>query len=258
MIKPRLAAIDIGTNSFHLIIVKWVIPIFLIISQNTFSQAIDSTLHKAYKMNSQVVLDEFFMNWEKSNELTEQQKLELEEKIQKDDTLREVYNIVNIFYSNFTYNIQFFIFYDTLEYDICKSDELVNCGHNPTTQKITSFRLDNTETSILYLNAQYQNSIIDFFRAPSQEINVKKEDYLSKEKFLDGKLKIPARGNFNGYEIRNKYYIVSDPYIENIYISRNLKIAVVNIMEGCRLTEAEWRKINGIWQFFKVLSVSIC
>ena len=104
---------------------KRILFIYFLSYSAVYSQSIDSTLFKAYEYNSKIILDEFFMNWEKSkNILNDEQLSEINKNKITNDTLKEIYNIAYTFYNPVHSEVKYSIFEDTLRYNICYTDSL--------------------------------------------------------------------------------------------------------------------------------------
>lgn len=235
-------------------IVKWMILILLILSHNTFSQSIDSTLHKAYNMNSQILLDEFFINWEKSNKLTEEQKLEIEDKIENDDTLKEVYNIADTYYKGATSEAKYNIIYDTLKYQVCKGDTIELFYLEPySPQKISNYRLEEKfiKQKILYFGHFQNMNLADFFKSDFDGLNYDsaKSDYVNKRLFLKNNIKFYNDGRLGMHYSYNNF--ISG--LSTIILSKNLKQAFVYITENWSVNGELWQKSGDNWKYIKTL-----
>ena len=96
----------------------------LLSSYPVYNQNIDSTLIKAYKYKSKIILDEFFINWQNSNKLSDEQILSTNESKKSNDTLSEIYNLMNSFYNPVSNGNKYFIALDSLNFDVCYSDTI--------------------------------------------------------------------------------------------------------------------------------------
>lgn len=236
---------------------KWVILILLTISQDTFSQAIDSTLHKAYKMKSQILLDEFFMNWKKSNELTEKQKSEIEDKIQKDDTLREVYNIANTYYKGVTSEANFIIIADTLKYEVSLSDSIeLDYLKSFDAQKIPHYRLDVklVRQKTLYLEYEQNMTLTNFFQPryenPSGNYDSARLDYINKMNFINKHIYFFDGGRIKSIQFGSDNIVFG---LGRIIINKNLDKAIVYYFGGRYFNSSLWVKTDG-WEKIKILT----
>jgi|SRR4030095_11347772 len=243
---------------------KNIILMIFLISALDYSQSIDSTLHKAYKYNSKIILDEFFMNWENSNRLRDSELQRINEIIDANDTLKEIFEIVNSFYySPLPDGIKYFVATDTLNYIIWYNDEVPNYFKKSDvvikSSVIGPFIVEPTRSKadFVYLNDMYLRSMLDFFKCPSANIDSVSKDYKAKVAFLKDYIQIFGKGNiYVPYLSKNN--LLSDPILGHIMINQKLDKAVIYYSMGCALMESEWRKVEGIWVFVRQTCLMIC
>jgi len=232
----------------------------MLIVYSIYSQQIDSTLHKAYKYNSGIILDEFFMNWENDSKLTDAEKLQINERISSDDTLKEVYKIANIFYKPVYNNGKYFIIEDTLEYEICYSDSFPICQSGQNNLKRTfivyPFHLELEDSRILYLDAKYNKMFTDFFSSKVSDMEIMEKEYSDKKGLFSGYLYFEnVRNNFGGAHSYHKEHLIV-PDLWSITINTKLDRALVTSGGSSSSNVSEWAKIEGTWKFVKVVSRS--
>jgi hypothetical protein len=243
---------------------KNIVLMILFITALDYSQSIDSTLHRAYKHNSKILIDEFFMNWEISNRLRDNELLRIHEIISANDTLREIYEIVNSFYySPVPDVIKYFVAADTLNYMIWYNDEVPNyfnrSGVVIKSSVIGPFIAEPTRSKadFVYLNDKYLRSMFDFFKCPSDSIDKVRADYKAKVAFLKDYIQILNKGNIY-LPYLSKHTLLSDPILENIMINQKLDKAVIYYSMGCALMESEWKKDNERWINVRTTCIAIC
>jgi len=215
------------------------------------SQTIDSTLFKAYNHNSKIILNEFFTNWENSFEVSNP------EFINQNDTVKELYNVLNEFYNPYV-TTKYFIIKDTLDYGICYSSNLPGFYERDTTFKVIKNNISNFQpfdkinrTKFLYLNDIYLNSLCAFL--PYQKVETKegwkelRKAYKEKLSFLSGYLIINDKGMSDDPWV-DKHKLLSDPMV--YYVMLNFKLDTANIIYtiGCSGRLAQYSKLRGVWE----------
>ncbi len=257
---------------------KVILLALLVISFISSSQSIiDSTLFKAYKHNSKIILDEFFMNWENSFVISDN------DFINQNDTVKELYKLLNCFYDEFKENkgsISYSPISDNTKYFILK--DVIGCtmvyspefkGWSPytdTTEIIRNFFINDFRpfrkignTKFLYLNDKYYNTFFEFFKV-SHAFTLFDEPYYKDMKiyneklsFLSGYIKIIHKGNFASPGINYKK-LLSDPILDFIRINVNLDNCFIYYSVGCAFMEDEYIKINGKWIKIKETCLLVC
>jgi len=245
--------------------------IALLISSSTiYSQTIDSSLISAYKHHSKIILNEFFMNWEHSFEISSS------EIINQNDTVKELFNILNEFYSSFINNksaigysplsdtTRYFIMADTVVYNYFKLKELPPDIILKDTSlyfieiKAAGFHPFNKigNTKILYENEVYKNTLNAFFIPGPGNPESLIEDYCSKVSFLNGYIKISGKG-FVDPTALYRYRKLSDPVVEDIYFNESMDIANIYFTVECAYKVAQYSEQNGKWVklFEKILLI---
>lgn len=234
--------------------------ILMLYAYTTYSQQVDSILHKAYGYNSSILLEEFFMNWEHDSKLTDEEKLQISERISSDDTLKEIYKLANTFYKPVYNNAKYFIIEDTLNYGVCYSDSLSTCLSIHSSLKrifaIYPFRLELWDSRVLYLDAKYNKTFTDFFSSKVSDIKKMEKEYSNKKGLFDGYLYFEnVRNNFGGSHSYHKEELII-PDLLNITINTKLDRALVTSGGSSSSNVTEWVKIEGKWKFVKVVSRS--
>lgn len=243
------------------------IKIFIIMLLNIcgiYSQQLDSALYKAYKYNSKIILDEFFMNWQRSNELNDKEIAKIEEQINADETLKTVIEIANTFYKHVSTGSTFFILSDTLTYYKCNTDSVISCNMNFLTNAVkrqfAPYRIPYYSDNVLYLSEKYINSLNSLFRNDYdyntyEKMEEKLMDYESKKTFLSGKISFQDRV---GSSISNYFYyytVYSKPQLGTITLNDLLNEAIMFIMTSSNSFFTElWVKEDGNWLPKKVLT----
>lgn len=242
--------------------IKKIILLFMLLTASpVISQETDSILYKAYKYNSKVLLEEFFMNWENESRLSDEERFQIYEKINSDDTLSEVYKIANAFYKPIHYNAKYFVIEDTLKYEICYSDSFAICKSSQNTLKRTfvvyPFHIESEDSKILYLDAKYNKMFIDFFRSKNTELEKLQEEYSDEKALFDGYLYFENVRYFSGgpSSYHKEHLIVPDLW--SITINAKLDRALVSSGGSVSSNVSEWAKKNGNWRFVKVVSESV-
>lgn len=232
----------------------------MLCTYTTYSQQVDSILHKAYRYNSGIILEEFFMNWEYDSRLSDEEQQKINARIISDDTLKEVYKIANTFYKPVYNNAKYFIIEDTLEYEICYSDSFPICQSGQKNIKRTfivfPFHLELDDSRILYLDAKYNKMFTDFFSSKVSDMEIMEKEYSDKKGLFGGYLYFEnVRNNFGGSHSYHKEHLIV-PDLWSITINTKLDRALVTSGGSSSSNVSEWAKIEEKWKFVKVVSRS--
>jgi hypothetical protein len=196
--------------------------------------------------------------------------------LNQNDTIKELYNVLNEFYSSFINNksatgysplsdtTRYFIMADTVVYnciklkelppDIILKDTLLHFIEIKTAGFHPFNKIGNTK--ILYENEFYKNTLNAFFIPVQGNPESLIEDYNSKVSFLKGNIKISGKG-FVDPTALYRYRKLSDPILEDIYFNESMDIANLYFTVQCAYKVAQYSKQNGKWVklFEKVLLI---
>lgn len=228
---------------------------------SVYSQQIDSTLPKAYRYNSQIILEEFFMNWEYDSRLSDEEEQRINTRINSDDTLKEVYKLANLFYKYSGREEKYYVIEDTLKYEICYADTILSCdrysGKYQRSYVFFPFHLDREDSGILYLNSKYNSILQSFFSSNETDIYKLGDEYEAKRKIFESKIHFYCReiSGFKPYRYGKEDIVVPDLW--SVIINKELNRALLSYSTGHWSSEtSEWEKIDGQWRFKIVRSQS--
>lgn len=230
----------------------------LLVTGCVISQESDSLLQKAYKYNSKIILEEFFMNWENDSRFTIDERNKINERLNSDDTLKEVYELAKVFYIPINTEAEYFLIEDTLKYQVCNSDSIELCddflNYKRSTNIFFPLKFDTDDRRILYFNSKFNQIFTAYFK--SNETNIYKlgEEYEEKRKIFNGVL------NFYSKELigsKPYQYGRSDlllPGLWWIVINQKLDKAFLTYYTSFLSYETSlWEKRDGIWHFLKIV-----
>ena len=233
----------------------------LIITHCVISQETDSILQKAYKYNSKVLLEEFFMNWENASKLSDEEKLQINERINSDDTLNEIYKIANAFYKPIYTDFNYFLIEDTLKYEICYSDSIFSCesysNNNRRSFLFYPFKLDIEDSRILYFNSKYNSLLQAYFVSQETDFVKLGDEYEAKRKIFGDKIQFYCKEIFSmkPFVFHKEDLLAPDLWL--ITINKELNKALLSYGAGRYSSETSlWEKLDGQWRFKKVRSQS--
>ena len=197
------------------------------------------------------------MNWENDSKLTDSERQYINQRIDADDTLKEVYEIAKEFYLPVYTETKYFLIEDTLKYQVCYSESVELCETYNYQGRINIFfplRFDSDDRRILYLDSKYNQILYKYFSSNETDIYNLGEIYEAKREIFNEKL------NFYGKKLlgfKPEHYSKSDfliPALWDIFINKNLDKALLRYRVGFLSYEISvWQKINDNWQFIKVV-----
>jgi hypothetical protein len=246
------------------------IIIILVVMQNAvYSQSIDSVLTKSYKYKSKILLDIFFTNWKNSFVYSDSTY------INKNDTIKELYLLINEFYNTCVYDTdmkflydcpisakkKYFVMNDSVQYWITDTSEfpINNDWRELKLQKYTikEFRpfqkFDTTE--ILYLNPEYYLSMVDFFKPIignylpyySDDYNKCAKVYFERIKHLSDYLIIIHNCDHILSPKLRRGGVLSYPVLDFIIFNNDFTLANIYYSMPCGWLGVQFRKQNGKW-----------
>lgn len=235
--------------------------VLILSAYSIYSQQIDSTLHKAYRYNSRIILDEFFLNWERDSRFSEEEEQRINDRINSDDTLREVYKLANLFYKYLGREEKYYVIEDTLKYEICYLDSIYLCDSHLDVNRRSivffPFHLDGYDGGVLYLNSKYNGLLQNFFSSKETDVYRLGDEYELKRKIFEGKIHFYCRGTLSlkPYKYSKEDLIVPDLWLVIINTQLNKAILSYSIAPWSSET-SEWEKIDNHWIFKSVRSKS--
>ncbi|GEM_PF-2684118 len=199
------------------------------------------------------------MNWEHDSKLTDAEKLQINERISSDDTLREIYELAKKFYLPVYPESKYFLIEDTLKYQVCYAETNDSCtptfNYSRSSKYFYPLKFDTDDPRILYLNSKYNQILADYFKNSENDIHKRGEIYAAKRKIFEEKIKFYSI-NLMGIKPDNfhKTHILV-PEIWDIVINKDLNKAFLTYTTYYyrSFEESLWEKRNGIWEFIKIV-----